>query len=240
MRKIAITDERIQGEAIRALEVRGFRAITLPSFSRLGEDVCSHTDMLLLKVGDTLFSYADYCDERPYVFDDLYMVLKDRGIKFSFLPETPSEKYPLDAMLNVLIMGNRVFLKRDTASEALIGHFEKMGYEIIGVRQGYPACTVLRLNDEAVITADRGMAKVLSESGIRVTLIDDGYFKLPPHEYGFIGGSCGVDGDTVYFTGLIEGHPCYEKIMDAIRCEGMKAVSLTALAPVDVGGILFC
>ena len=114
------------------------------------------------------------------------------------------------------------------------------GYETVHVKQGYPACTVLRLNESAAITSDRGMARAMSDRGIRVTLIDSGYFSLPPHEYGFIGGSAGTDGNSVYFTGRIDAHPDYEKIIRAIESEGMKAVSLSSDVPVDVGGILFC
>ncbi len=239
MRKIAIIDERASAEVIRSLEIRGYTVITLPSYSRLGEAVRSHTDMILFKEGDNLFTFADYCDERMYVLDDLYLLLCERGIRFSFLPEIPKSTYPCDALINVLVMGGRVFLKRDTVSPTLVSHLESEGYKLIGVRQGYPACTVLRLNENAAITADRGMARAMSDEGVRVTLIDDGYFSLPPHEYGFIGGSAGVDGDTVYFTGNIENHPCYERIIRAIESEGMRAVSLTGGIPADVGGILF-
>ena len=175
-----------------------------------------------------------------YVFDDVYMLTKERDIKFSFLPDIPTDTYPHDAMINVLIMGKNVFAKSDTASPTLLSHISGLGYRIVHVNQGYPACTVLRLNDKAAITADRGMAKAMASLGIKVTLIDNGYFKLPPHEYGFIGGSAGVDGDTVYFTGNIEGHPCYKEIIKAIEDEGMMAVSLSRDIPTDVGGILFC
>ena len=240
MRRIAVIDERAPGDVIRSLEIRGYTVITLPSYSRLGEAVASHTDMLIFKVGKRLFSFADYCEERAYVFDDLYAMLREGGYSFTFLCDVPKSDYPHDAKINVLVMGKYVFLKSDTVSDSLLCYFEEHGYEAVKVKQGYPACTVLRLNECAAITADRGMAKAMSEKGIRVTLIEDGYFTLPPYEYGFIGGSAGVDKDTVYFTGNIESHPSYDKIIRAIEAEGMRAISLSKGVPADLGGILFC
>lgn len=240
MRKIAVIDERAPKDAVRSLERLGYRVISLPPYSRLSDAVRSHTDMLLFRIGDRLFTYADYCDERMYVIDDLYMLLRDLGVTFSFLPEIPSEVYPEDAKINLLVMGRFVFAKCDSVSPTLLSYLKKSNYEIVCVKQGYPACTVLKLNDGAAITQDRGMASAMEKCGIRVTLIESGYFLLPPHEYGFIGGSAGVDGDTVYFTGRIEDHPSYEQIMTAIENEGMRAVSLSDGIPLDVGGILFC
>jgi hypothetical protein len=110
---------------------------------------------------------------------------------------------------------------------------------LVDVAQGYPACTVLKLSDGAAVTADRGMAKVLSEHGIRVYLIEDGGIALPPYEYGFIGGSAGVHDGVVYFLGDVSRHPSYAAILAALECEGLRHVSLSGGALVDLGGILF-
>ena len=126
-----------------------------------------------------------------------------------------------------------------SASEALIESAKKFGYEIVNVKQGYPACTVLKLSDSAAITADQGMANILEKHGIRVTLIEQGNVSLPPHEYGFIGGAGAIDGDRLFFFGDVKTHPESEKIIAAAEAEGLQIVPLGGGGLRDLGGIVF-
>lgn len=235
--KIAITDGRIPTDAIRTLERLGAMVITLPSYSRLSEAVCSHTDMLIASFGKQIITYADYCDCAAYVFTDLLSFLPEYKIHFS--SAVPSERYPSDVGLNSLVMGKRIYTRIDSADGLMKEVAKALGYTLVGVNQGYPACTTLKLNDNAVITADKGMARRLSEDGIRVTLIREGYISLPPYDHGFIGGAAGVDGMNVCFIGDITTHPDHEAILAAIETEGMRAMNLCSGELRDLGGILF-
>ena len=237
--KIAITDSRISTEEERKLTLAGFKVITLPPFSKLSEPVASHTDMLIHKIGAEYISYADYCEEASYVFSDLSFLTMPAGAKFSLTADEVSEKYPNDCKLNALRLGNKLFLKADSASEYLICAAERAGIEIVSTNQGYPACTVLKLNDSAVITADQGMAKILTEHSIRVTTIQNGAIELHPYEYGFIGGAGGVCDGVLYFFGNPEHHPDADKILTAAKNEGLRIVALSNGPLRDLGGILF-
>ena len=147
--------------------------------------------------------------------------------------------YPRDVGLNALRMGNKLFLRRASASEALLAAAERTGIEIVDVKQGYPACTVLKLSDSAAITADRGMAATLEKHGIRVTLIDSGDVSLPPYEYGFIGGAGEADGGKLFFFGDVKTHRDADKIIAAAEAEGLRIVPLSTGVLRDLGGILF-
>jgi hypothetical protein len=149
------------------------------------------------------------------------------------------ERYPEDVIFNSLTMGKRIYARLDSLSPYLKELALKMGYELRHVKQGYPACTALKLSDNAVITADEGLAETLTKDGVRVYRITDGGISLPPYEYGFIGGAAGVDGDRVYFLGDITSHPSASVILNAIEQEGMRAVSLASSQLLDLGGILF-
>ena len=237
--KIAITDKRIPREAVARLSALGFHTITLEPFSRLGEGVASHTDMLIARSEDILFSYADYCEENPLLFDTLYKLLSPVGVSFRFLSDEARADYPHDAALNVLVMGRHVFAKEDSVSQGLLGHFLSLGYRTVGVKQGYPACTVLKISENAAATADQGMARAMSDAGIKVSIIEEGHIILPPFKYGFIGGCAGRHNNTVYFAGCIEKHPSYRIIKEAAEEEGVELVSLGDFPLIDVGGILF-
>lgn len=237
--KIAIVDSRISPEAERKLLILGYRVITLPPFSRLSEAVASHTDMLITRLGNEFISYADYCEEASYVFSDLTLMTVGAGVRFTFTADDVAPDYPHDVGLNALKMGNKLFCRVESASETLLTSAKRQGIEIIDVKQGYPACTVLKLNDSAAITSDRGMADILKKHGIRVTLIEQGDISLPPYEYGFIGGAGEVEDGKLYFFGDPKTHRDGEKIIAAAESESLRVVPLSSGKLQDLGGILF-
>lgn len=236
MIRIAICDERLPDECRLKLVRRGFIVVSMPPSSRLPEPLASHTDMLLCRIGDEYVTSADYLEEVPFGIQEIYDLTR---AKFHFTADVFEKEYPRDAIFNCLTFGKRLFIKADTASEYVINLAREKGLEIVNIKQGYPACTVLKLSDEAAITADDGMARALSKYGIRVYKIEAGGIALPPYEYGFIGGAAGVCDGVVYFAGDITAHPSYNIIKEAAEREGLKLVSLGSGTPLDVGGIFF-
>ena len=235
--RLAICDERLPREAELSLMRRGFRVMTLPPSRHLSAPVASHTDMLLFKLGDEYISFADYCDEAPFVFTDLTTLLP--GCRVTLTADEVESIHPKDARMNALLMGNLLFARADSVSEYIKKRCTEGGIRLVPVKQGYPACTTLRLTDRAAITADLGMAKALSENGVSVTVIGNGGISLPPYDYGFIGGCAGVYENTVYFIGDIDSHPDAERIKNAISALGMTVASLYGGPLLDLGGILF-
>jgi hypothetical protein len=199
---------------------------TLPS------PIASHTDMLLFALKDRIFVSEKYLSEAGISFPDLKN-------KITVIKETQGDCYPSDALLNGLVIGNRLFCKRESFSNEAREYAKECGLEIIFVRQGYPACTVLKVSDSAAITADPGMKRALEKEGISVLNIENGSILLFPYEYGFIGGAAGVFGDTVYFLGNLSSHPQYENIIRFITDNKMKVISLSDEPLADLGGILF-
>ncbi len=234
--KIAIADSRLPAECERALMLRGYRVVSLPPSHRLPEPLSSHTDMLMCRIGGEYFTSADWCEVGAIAASEIYDITRAR---FHFTADIHGGKYPDDAIFNCLVMGKTVFARQKSFSPYVQREAVARGYKIVNVKQGYPACTVLKLNDGAAITADPGMADALESYGVRVYRISNGGIDLPPYEYGFIGGAGGVDGHTVYFIGDVTTHPDYSVISEAIECEGMRAVSLGRGRLIDLGGIIF-
>lgn len=235
--KNVIVDERISDSSKRGLMIRGFNPILLPRDPNLGEAVASHPDTVLFKLGDEIFTTADYCDAAAYVFSDLREYAPH--VRISFTSDVRTPKYPHDCAMNALLMGRRIFARLESLSPAIKAAAAKNGYELINVSQGYPACTTLALDGCHAITADRGMARVLSDNGIEVTLIQCGHIALPPHEYGFIGGASGVHDGKVYFFGDILTHPDARAILGSIERLGFSAISLSNEPLRDLGGMVF-
>ena len=233
---IAIVDRRIPEDMERALFLRGFRVITLPPSDKLSEPMASHTDILLLRLGDNIVTTAEYCERALGELSEIYDYTR---VKMHFTSDTHGKTYPDDVIFNTLVLGKRVYARLGSLSPYARELAEGAGYTLVDVRQGYPACTVMKLSDEAVITADPGLAELLLRDGIRVYKIENGYISLPPYEYGFIGGASGVFEGCAYFLGDMTGHPSYAVIEAACRAEGLTPVMLGRGVPLDLGGILF-
>lgn len=237
--KIIASDERLPRAALDALQKMGFEVLLLPPDERLPSPLSSHTDMLLFRYGNAVITHSEYYEKNKALLDRLNTAL---GVRIKTCQAKLSNIYPNDAILNALTVGERLFIKSDTAAQEILDLAEKAGLRIYPVRQGYPACTVLPLTDSAAITADRGMARVLEGAGVKVTLISDSeIIKLPPYKNGFIGGCAGKYKDTVYFIGNLDAHPECEIIKAAISEAGLSALSLLPESDClfDLGGLLF-
>ena len=191
--------------------------------------------MLLFCHRGRLITSSEYCESFSYIFSDIREL---SSASLTFTSDTQEPIYPRDAVFNALCIGDYIFLKEDTVSEAIKECAKKNGLTAVHVNQGYPACTVLAFGNNA-ITGDKGMAWALSSVGINVTLISNGDISLPPYEYGFIGGASGVLGDTVYFLGNPDLHRDGKKIRAAITDAGYKLCALSDEPLADLGRIIF-
>ena len=233
--KVIIVDNRISPACERYLLKEGYFLIKLAADPDLGEAVASHPDTLLFYSDRQIITTADYCDAAAYIFSDIREFAPD--VRVSFTADRRKKDYPHDCIMNALVIGNKIFCKEDSISEAIKDYAKDKGYSVVNTKQGYPACNVLHFGNSA-ITADRGLSQLLSENGIKVSLIRPGHISLTPYEYGFIGGASGVVGNKVYFFGDLSTHPDCEIIRKAVIDEGYVPISLSDENLADLGGII--
>ena len=233
MRSI-IVDQRIGEEAERSLEKLGFYVMKAPSFIDLPKANSSHPDTLFFKLGDRLFTYADYTEAALPILSDVREYHVNTAL--SFVSDQPRPVYPGDCALNALYIGGAILAREASLSSSVKEYAESIGIKILNVKQGYPACSVLKIDEKSAVTADKGMARALSKIGVETLLISEGNIALPPHEYGFIGGASFVFSDKVCFFGDIDTHPDSGKIREFAEKRGLKLLSLSSGALTDLGG----
>ena len=234
---ICLVDERLPAKAEENLLRLGFSVIKMQKSERLPEATASHPDMLCFFHEKKLISSAEYCDEAIHVFSELACSASDLNIELT--ADVQKNEYPYDAIFNSLVIGEHIFYKEDSVCSAIKRYASERGLSPHHVRQGYPACTVLALDERTAITADAGMGRVMRSVGIDVTEINAGNISLPPHEYGFIGGASGVYDKTVYFIGNLDTHPDSKIIKDKIDSLGYKCISLCDGPLIDLGRLIF-
>lgn len=161
--------------------------------------------------------------------------LLDHDISFELTSSKGAELYPEDVLCNILSMGNMVICNINTV-DISIKDFVSSRAKVVGVKQGYTACSVCKVSNNAIITADTGIAAATGKNNIDVLCISEGNIELPGYDYGFIGGCSICFDNTIYFTGTLEAHPDGEMIKKFILSHGKRFIELSNNNLIDIGG----
>ncbi len=196
----------------------GLDLVFLPSEPSLPEPVSAHADMLMF--GNIV--QKDYYERNKELFREYDIVLAEE--KFG-------NEYPKDVLLNAFAVGDTLFGRL----ESLSGEVKKLYPKVINLRQGYAKCSTLLFGNNA-ITADKGIASVLTEYGLNVLVITPGHIALPGYDYGFIGGASFVYENKIIFFGNIEEHPDYAFIKNFITSAGYELIYDKNEKLTDFGG----
>ena len=203
------------------------------------DSISAHADLSICHVIDNIY----VCSEESYEY---YQKLID-GINLIKGKINPHSPYPFDVAYNVLTIQKIAFLNKKYTDEILQQQLNLAGFQLIHVAQGYAACTALAIGENAVITADRGIAKACINIGLDVLYVEsEPNIKLDSFPYGFIGGSAGgivteknmIDEKYIMFTGNIYTLQNYAQILKFLEKYNCKAICLNSNVLHDVGGIL--
>lgn len=108
----------------------------------------------------------------------------------------------------------------------------------IFVKQGYTRCNLIALDEEHFITSDKGIYSALAHR-VKILYVSPEGIKLKNFDHGFIGGTAGVLGNTVFFAGSLNYFPEGEKVREFIEARRLKVVDLYDGPLIDGGGIFF-
>ncbi len=227
--RFALCDQKLPAEIKEAVSQLGYSVISLPPSHSLPAPTASHPDMLIFEAQGEITVEKDYFTENQNIFSEL----KKYGITVNTANEKFDGEYPKDVILNALYINQKVFCSKNVSSSI------KERFGTVFVKQGYARCSCCVVDENSVITADKGLYKALAENGCNVLLISEGNITLEPYGYGFIGGASALAGDTVIFFGNISAHPDYDRISNFIKERGKKIISFPSLALADYGSIIF-
>lgn len=146
--------------------------------------------------------------------------------------------YPAEAAFNAACTGRYFIHNMKITNPRLLTAAQAAGIELIHVPQGYAKCSTVIIDEESIITYDRGIEKACSIAGLNVLLITPGHVQLPGHKTGFIGGCSGRIGDEVVFNGNLSAHPDFENIHTFIKNHGLKCTWFDQYPLTDIGSII--
>lgn len=195
-------------------------------------------------IDSAISTHADICalhlGENKIVVDKNQNILAEKLRNLDFKVVETGEnivgEYPCDVKLNVALFGKNAVGAFDYNDSAVIDNIND--FNKFKVRQGYAKCSLLPVNENAVITDDASIYKTLKKA-FDVLLIDKGDIVLDGHEYGFIGGSAGkISKNEIYFFGDISNHRNCKEILEFLSKYSCSAVFPKNVPLIDVGGIV--
>lgn len=215
---------------IKAFAKRGITLTAVGPCTALPGPERGHIDLMALALLGTIF----VTPETSPLFSGYWKTAKVT------IPEHLGPVYPEDVKLSSAQVGRHLLCREESLSNAVKAYALQKGLHILNVNQGYVRCSVCPCGDNAVITDDSSIAKVLRDhTAVDVLELSKGEIRLPGYSYGFIGGATGKIGDILYFFGSLEHLREAEKIRIFLRDHDVAFHSLSSERPLyDIGGII--
>lgn len=167
---------------------------------------------------------------------DIYMCsLRDSVYKGD--PALLGADYPAHAIFNGCSTGKYFLHNLKITDPGLLEAVRIEGQTEIHVAQGYAKCSCVVVDENSIITADKGIEKVAAAAGLSVLLVKSGQVVLEGYDYGFLGGASGRVGRSIVFNGDITRHSDWPKIRKFIHDRGLETVYFSQYPLTDIGTI---
>lgn len=217
-RKVIVSPEA-HPELLGYLETKAYEIETVKALDEVSSLVASHPDVLFCKLGST--------DCSPVYNGDSSLL---------------SVNYPGDSIYNAVCTGKYFIHKLSITDKDLLVAARKLNphLQFINVRQGYTKCSTVVVNENAIITYDKGIARPCRKAGMEVLLTEPGHIKLTGAQSGFIGGTSGRVGNEIIFNGNLSAHPNFKEIYNFIDNNNLRCKWFSSYPLQDIGSIISC
>ena len=226
---LIIVDKKIPDEAKSNLRLYG----ELLEFETTGivyDAISGHPDIFITKAIDTWIIASN----TP---DFIKEALENHNIKVVEGEEPVGEKYPKSSIYNVVCTSTHLIHNFRNTDSIITRTCEDL--DLIHVDQGYTRCNLIPLSDDAFISSDKGISKVLDRYGIENIFVDPKGIDLPGFSSGFFGGCCGIFDQKLFVIGKIDHLAKATELREFITSKNIEIIELYDGNLFDGGSILF-
>lgn len=197
---------------------------TIPN-PNLDQRIDDHPDLSLFKL----------TEDTIIVDEGVYDYYKEKLVGYNVIKgEKVGEKYPRDSIYNIVRLKD-YYIHNDITESNIENYFKENRVNHLKVKQGYTRCSIIPLKNK-LITSDYGIYKALREK-IAIKLVDNDEVILDGFAQGFLGGTCGLVGNKLIFTGDITRHRAYPVIKGLCDRENIDII-YPETNLVDLGSII--
>lgn len=231
--KLAIVDKRITPSIEDKLKSKNIELIKTIACNNTYNAIKYHPDILLCKLNDNNIVVA------PNVYD----YFKDKLDKYNFNTikgsSTIENKYPYNIAYNIVLFGKFAIHNFKYTDNKILDFIDRNNFIKIHVSQGYTKCSVCIVDENSIITSDKGIHIQALKYNIDSLLIQSGFIDLFDLNYGFIGGCSGlISNDELAFYGSISSHPDSDKIIKFVNSKNKRVINLSDDKLLDLGSII--
>jgi hypothetical protein len=231
--KAVLISSSAGSDILQYLEKRGVEAIIVPPCRDIASQVSTHPDMLFHHLGNNKMVYYKRADSK------VCQRLVQLGFELTQSGVTLKPQYPNDIALNSARVGNYLFCNEKFTDKTIINYCKQNDVHIVPLKQGYSRCSICIVNENSMITADKGIALAAEDLGLNVLLISAGFIDLSGYNTGFIGGCCGkISNNKIIFSGDISKHSDYLEIKRFLDQYKVEYESIGSYRLLDIGSII--
>lgn len=230
-KKSFIVSPDIYSDSLLNLKNMGIDVIFSMQNNNVSPKLSYHADMQIAKVTDTDYVCAPEC------FNYYSKILQQYDVNIISGNTYLSCNYPCDIAYNIII-NKSVAIHNFKYTDSVLKN-KLNNVKLISVSQGYTACTLCAISDNAYITSDMGIYKTLISNKLDVLLVDDSNISLPGYSHGFLGGaSFMIYNDTLAVNGNARFHKNYEDIKSFCQNYCVSLLSISNKAIMDIGSFI--
>lgn len=222
-----IADKKIPAKArIRLAEIGEIHALQTDKITYSA--VSGHPDIFICKVNNAVII-------APNTGSKIRQKLDDINISIFEGKNSIGTNYPLSAHYNAVITEKYLIHNLKYTDPSIIEACNH--HKQIDVKQAYTRCSTIALANDRFITSDKGIQKALVKNGLEVLFVKPDGILLPGFDNGFIGGTCGIYGSTIFFIGNLDHFQEGEKVKQFLT--GYKIIELYDGPLFDGGSLIF-
>lgn len=204
--------------------------ILVPADARFDPRISSHPDLVISILDGTLVL-------DKLIHSSILQKLDAMEIPYVLGSSKLGDEYPADIAYNAVITGKHLIHKLNYTEPLILQHCRNTNKTLLHVNQGYTKCSTVVVDDNHLITGDRGIYEATRDY-LEVLLVKPGNVTLEGYDYGFLGGCSGVINDTVVFHGDLSTHPDFLQIKEFLEGASKKLVYFRDFPLRDIGSIL--
>lgn len=230
---ICFIDYRTSENEINSLRKLNYDIIKIPKDNNLYESINGHTDIQL----NILNKHTKAVIINKNINLSFKELLKAKNINFIESDSTLSSKYPNNISLNAYITDNYLIHNLKFTDKKILDYCKNK--KTIHVKQGYTKCSILPVQEKAIITNDKGIYNTLKNESFDVLLLPFGDIELSGFNYGFIGGVGGMISDnSMAFFGSLDNYIFGNEVKNFLYKYDVKPIYLNNTKLIDRGSLL--
>lgn len=214
-----MTTKFISGKAspllIEYLKANGYDLRFVASDNLVSEGIDDHADLFYCRLG-----------------------CKDEAEVFEGTADSLAKGYPSEARFNGACTGRFFIHNLSITDPGLLSSARALDMTIVNVRQGYTRCSTIIVDEDSIITYDKGIAAPCQAAGMKVLTVSPGHIMLKGYDTGLIGGTSGRCGGEIVFNGDLSAHPDFIKIKEFIESCGLSCHWFSQYPLTDIGSII--